>query len=109
MSDSVTDLIRDCVSLLHPAFYRVADARSSAFEFYHQFRKLWDKGVPVGYGLGHVIIDPVGPVTFVIRRLAEGSVPAAELAIIHFGDDAPSTATHIIRDGRLQSAGSGNA
>lgn len=40
-----------------PAAARKARERSFLMEFYHEFRRLWDRAVPVQRGLGHVIIQ----------------------------------------------------
>ena len=39
-----------------PAARKVRE-RSFLMEFYHEFRRLWDKAVPVQRGLGHVVIQ----------------------------------------------------
>ena len=40
-----------------PAAARKFRERSFLMEFYHEFRRLWDKAVPVQRGLGHVVIQ----------------------------------------------------
>jgi hypothetical protein len=70
------DLVTEALNLLHPRFagkgdlaYPPADAdtpaaarkereRAALREFYHQFRRLWDKALPVRLGLGHLMIQP---------------------------------------------------
>lgn len=41
-----------------PAAARKDRERPFLLEFYHQFRRLWDKALPVQLGLGHVVIQP---------------------------------------------------
>ena len=68
-------LIVEALNLTHPRFalahgreYATGEAeeppaarkvreRSFLMEFYHEFRRLWDKAVPVQRGLGHVVIQ----------------------------------------------------
>ena len=40
-----------------PAAARKDRERPVVLEFYHQFRRLWDKALPVKLGLGHVVIQ----------------------------------------------------
>ena len=39
-----------------PAARKVRE-RSFLMEFYHEFRRLWDRAVPVQRGLGHIVIQ----------------------------------------------------
>src|SRR5687767_14679885 len=55
-----------------------------AHEFYHQFRKMWDRGIPVGIGLGHLIFRHVCPLSFGIDRLGEGGLPNGSYAVFDF-------------------------
>lgn len=66
-------LVVETLNLMHPRFaaahgreYTPAEAeeppaarkvreRSFVLEFYHEFRRMWDKAVPVQRGLGHII------------------------------------------------------
>src|SRR2546430_1671209 len=41
---------------MHPRFAG-RTARSFRYEFYHQFRRLWDKALPVRLGRGHVVVQ----------------------------------------------------
>ena len=68
-------LITEALNLTHPRFalangreYSPEEAaeppasrkvreRSFLMEFYHEFRRLWDRAVPVQRGLGHVVIQ----------------------------------------------------
>ncbi|QDU22494.1 hypothetical protein [Urbifossiella limnaea] len=76
MSHPFLDLATEALNQLHPRFagkgalaYPPGDADGPAAarkererpfvrEFYHQFRRLWDKALPVRLGLGHVVIQP---------------------------------------------------
>lgn len=75
-------LVVEALNLMHPRFaaahglaYPADEAdgptaarkereRSYLLEFYHQFRRLWDKALPVQLGLGHVVVqgEPGGAV-----------------------------------------------
>ncbi|MDB5308066.1 MAG: hypothetical protein JWO38_2268 [Gemmataceae bacterium] len=79
--DPFLALVVEALNLLHPRFasahglaYTADEAdtpaavrkereRSVLLEFYHQFRRLWDKALPVKLGLGHVVVqgDPDAP------------------------------------------------
>lgn len=81
MSRPFLDLVTEALNLLHPRFagkgsvaYPPEEAESPAAarkererpfarEFYHQFRRLWDKALPVRLGLGHLVVqaDPNPP------------------------------------------------
>ena len=52
-------LLVESLNLMHPRFA----AAHPLHEFYHQFRRLWDKALPVQLGLGHIIVqdDPDSP------------------------------------------------
>ena len=74
-------LVAEALNLMHPRFaaahglaYTPAEAgeppaarkareRSFLMEFYHEFRRLWDRAEPVRRGLGHLIVqgDPEAP------------------------------------------------
>jgi hypothetical protein len=76
-SAAVTDdpfltLIVEALNLMHPRFAGASGLGYAAdeptagskwreqpviMEFYHQFRRLWDKAVPVQLGLGHILIQ----------------------------------------------------
>lgn len=83
MTDPLLELITTALNLMNRPFVTPVTARGLAFEFYHQFRKLWDRGVPVGLGLGHILLKPVGA-GLVIERIAEQGVSAENLAAIVF-------------------------
>lgn len=84
MTDPVVELVGTALELMHPPFLVSGDPRSAGLEFYHQFRKLWDRGIPVGLGLGHVLLKPTPEGVLRLDRLAEGSQPAECLALVAF-------------------------
>ena len=72
MNDPFVDLIVEALNLTHPRFalaygreYDPADAaaarceceRPFLLEFFHQFRHLWERGLPGRLGLGHIVIQ----------------------------------------------------
>ena len=90
--DPFLTLLVEALNLMHPRF---ASAHP-LHEFYHQFRRLWDKALPVQLGLGHIVIQddpdaPPGPRPGLLfwqlepeRRLGAVSVveDAADIAIL---------------------------
>ncbi|MBA4187271.1 MAG: hypothetical protein C0467_04550 [Planctomycetaceae bacterium] len=74
-------LVVEALNLMHPRFaaahgreYTPTEAedppasrktreRSFVMEFYHEFRRMWDKAIPVQRGLGHILVqgDPDAP------------------------------------------------
>jgi hypothetical protein len=52
----VNELVLQCLETMNRAFVAPGDAPAAEREFYHQYRKLWDRGIPVGMGLGHVLL-----------------------------------------------------
>ncbi len=80
-TDPFISLVIEVLNLMHPRFaaahgraYTAEEAeeppaarkfreRSFLMEFYHEFRRLWDKAAPVRRGLGHVVVqgDPDSP------------------------------------------------
>jgi hypothetical protein len=71
-----------------PAARKVRE-RSFLMEFYHEFRRLWDKAVPVQRGLGHVVIqaDPdAGSRTpdLLFWQLGEHGQPDRRLGAVSF-------------------------
>ena len=86
-NEPLLELIADSLTLMNRSFTRVDDLRSYACEFYHQFRKMWDRGIPVGMGLGHITMKPLEASdrpAFLIERLAEKGQPARMLATVEF-------------------------
>jgi hypothetical protein len=98
-------LVVEALNLTHPRFalangreYSPAEAaeppaarkvreRSFLMEFYHEFRRLWDRAVPVQRGLGHVVIqaDPeAGSRTpdLLFWQLGEHGAPDRRLAAL---------------------------
>ena len=57
--DPFLTLLVEALNLMHPRFA----ASQPLLEFYHQFRRLWDKALPVQLGLGHIVVqkDPEAP------------------------------------------------
>ncbi len=104
MSHPFLDLVTEALNLLHPRFagkgtiaYPTADAdtpaaarkereRAVVREFYHQFRRLWDKALPVRLGLGHLMIQadtlPGRQPDLLIWQLGEHGAPDRRLAAI---------------------------
>ena len=84
------DLVVEALNLMHPRFARTNGADSFRLEFYHAFRRLWDKALPVKLGLGHVMLcdAPAGGLGFV--RLGENGQPDAPLGVVFFGEGAPA-------------------
>ena len=102
------DLVTEALNLLHPRFagkgtlaYPPAEADGPAAarkererpfvrEFYHQFRRLWDKALPVRLGLGHLLIqpDPAPPPgrqpDLLVWQLGERGDPDRRLAALSF-------------------------
>lgn len=99
MTDPLFELIGTALELMHRPFLVPGDPRSAELEFYHQFRKLWDRGIPVGLGLGHVLLKPTPEGILRIDRMAEKGQPAECLAVIAFGAEAfpPLESRHRIR------------
>jgi hypothetical protein len=76
MTDPFLSLVVEALTRTHPRFaaahgrsYTPEEAteppaarkwkeRSFLFEFYSEFRRLWDRAAPVQRGLGHVVIQP---------------------------------------------------
>ncbi len=107
MTDPFLALVADALNLMHPRFaaahglaYTAAEAdeppaarkvreRSFVMEFYHEFRRMWDRAEPVRRGLGHVVIqaDPdAGPRTpdLLFWTLGERGAADARLAAVSF-------------------------
>jgi hypothetical protein len=69
-----------------PAARKVRE-RSFLMEFYHEFRRLWDRAVPVQRGLGHIVIqaDPEGgsrTPDLLFWQLGEHGAPDRRLAAL---------------------------
>jgi hypothetical protein len=98
-------LVAEALNLMHPRFaaahglaYTPAEAgeppaarkareRSFLMEFYHEFRRLWDRAEPVRRGLGHVVVqaDPDAPARqpdLLFWTLGENGLPDRRLAAV---------------------------
>src|SRR5262245_24652015 len=87
----LTQLVVDALGFMNRSFADPADVRSMKFEFYAQVRRLWDRGVPVGLGLGHVLFRPTG-YGFEVVRIGEDGKPAGLAGVVGFGavpEDSP--------------------
>ncbi len=98
MTDPLHELVSNAIDLMNPSFVG-ADPR---FEFFHQFRKLWDRGIPVGMGLGHLLLK-ASDGGFHIIRLGEQGRTDELLAAVLF-DDRNDETDRVFRvvNGRLQ-------
>ncbi|HEY2787376.1 MAG TPA: hypothetical protein VGJ05_20640 [Fimbriiglobus sp.] len=76
---------------MNRSFVQPDDVRSLKFEFYAQVRRLWDRGVPVGLGLGHVLFRPTG-YGFAVERVGDDGKPAGMAGVIGF-DVVPEEST----------------
>ena len=107
MIDPFLALVTEALNLMHPRFaaahglaYTAEEAdeppaarkvreRSFVMEFYHEFRRMWDRAEPVRRGLGHVLIrsDPdAGARTpdLLFWKLGEHGAPDSRLAAVSF-------------------------
>lgn len=104
MTHPFLDLVTEALNLLHPRFagkgdlaYPPAEAdspaaarkereRAAVLEFYHQFRRLWDKALPVRLGLGHLMIQtdtlPGRQPDLLVWQLGESGAPDRRLAAV---------------------------
>src|SRR6266478_2800996 len=80
----LAQLVTDALGFMNRSFADPADVRSVKFEFYAQIRRLWDRGVPVGLGLGHVLFRPTG-YGFAVERIGDNGKPVGEAGVIGFG------------------------
>lgn len=86
MTNPLLELISTACELMNHSFAPPDLPASARLEFYHQFRKLWDRGIPVGMGLGHLLMKADGEL-LVIERIAEKGVAGEVLARIAFGEE----------------------
>ena len=96
------DLVVEALNLMHPRFARANGADSFRLEFYHAFRRLWDKALPVKLGLGHVMLhdEPAGDASgLYFWRLGEGGQPDAPLGVVVFSEAAVEGYPHVVRVG----------
>lgn len=80
----LTQLVTDALGFMNRSFSDTADVQGVKFEFYAQVRRLWDRGVPVGLGLGHVLFRPTG-YGFDVVRIGDDGRPAGTAGVIGFG------------------------
>lgn len=99
--DPFVDLVVESLNLMHPRFAAAfgreyASGESSLgkwrerpflCELHHQFRHLWERGLPGQLGLGHIVLQgedhDVGPVPdFLYWRLGEHGQPNRRLAAV---------------------------
>jgi len=100
------DLVVESLNLMHPRFGRACGEDSFRLEFYHAFRRLWDKALPVKLGLGHVMLNDAPPGGLGFVRLGEGGAADAPLGAVLFGD-APQVVgyPHVVRVAGAAGAG----
>jgi hypothetical protein len=81
------DLVVEALNLMHPRFAMGNGTDSFRLEFYHCFRRLWDKALPVKLGLGHVLLaaepDTKG---LYFQRLGENGQEDRHLGAVLFGE-----------------------
>jgi hypothetical protein len=103
VNDPLLDLLVESLNLIHPRFalaygreYGPADTEAAArrererpflLEFYHQFRHLWERGLPGRLGLGHIVVqgelNETGPLPdLLLWRLGEHGQPDTRLAAV---------------------------
>jgi hypothetical protein len=100
MTDPLRELIGTALELMNHSFAPPGDVASARLEFYHQFRKLWDRGIPVGMGLGHLLLKADGE-CLRIERIGEQGVVGATLAVISFdGTQSENDRIAVAHDGR---------
>ncbi len=94
MNDPFLMLLVESLNLMHPRFA----AAHPLHEFYHQFRRLWDKALPVQLGLGHIVVqdDPDSPPgsrpDLLIWRIGEGGQPDRRLGAVSLVESAADLA-----------------
>jgi hypothetical protein len=95
MTDPLRELLTDALGFIHPAFVDASKPTSVMCEFYHQFRKLWDRGIPVGMGLGHLLVKVLDDATLGIHRLGENGKSDEALAVIRFDETRSAAAGYL--------------
>ena len=93
MDEPLLELLTTAAKTMNRAFAPDGDVAAARLEFYHQFRKLWDRGIPVGMGLGHLLLKPDGE-CLRIERIAENGVPGENLTLIAFGGKDTELRSH---------------
>lgn len=99
MTDPLRELISTALELMNHSFAPPGDVAAARLEFFHQFRKLWDRGIPVGMGLGHLLLKADGEF-LLVERIAEKVQPGQRLATIAFGGSSEGDRIAIAHDGR---------
>lgn len=96
--DPFTMLVVEALNLMHPRFARANGLASIRYEFYHQFRHLWDRALPVQLGLGHVVVQsepepsPGPTADFLFWRLGERGAADERLGAVSFARLEDTTA-----------------
>lgn len=107
MTDPLRELIASALELMNHSFAPPGDVASARLEFYHQFRKLWDRGIPVGMGLGHLLLKADGD-CLRIERIGEKGVAGEILALIAFDmEDSQQERLETVRE-RIEVAHDGS-
>jgi hypothetical protein len=113
-------LVVESLNLMHPRFaaahgraYTPAEAeeppagrkpreRSFLMEFYHEFRRLWDRAVPVQRGCGHIVVqgepdNPARQPDLLFQQLGEQGQPDLRLAALSlvFGSNPRTLAAEL--------------
>jgi hypothetical protein len=105
MTDPLLELLTNALGLMNPNFVDASKPASAMCEFYHQFRKLWDRGIPVGMGLGHLLVKSLDESTLGIVRLGENGKSDETLIAICFDKvretDFPRTLFVAFRDSKF--------
>ena len=129
MPHPFVELAVEALNQLHPRFagkgtlaYSAADADGPAAarkererpfvrEFYHQFRRLWDKALAVRLGLGHLMIQadtlPGRQPDLLVWQLGENGAADRRFAALCFvsGSNADALAADLAALGRCLAAG----
>lgn len=129
MTHPFLDLVTEALNLLHPRFagkgelaYPPADAdspaaarkdreRAAVREFYHQFRRLWDKALPVRLGLGHLMVRadalPGRQADLLVWQLGENGAPDRRFAAVSLvsGTNPAALDADLAALGRARAAG----
>ena len=87
MDDPLRELVTDALGLMNRSFIDAEKPFSVQCEFYHQFRKLWDRGIPVGMGLGHLLVKQIAGGLGIVR-LGERGAENENLAAVLFDEAA---------------------
>lgn len=99
MTEPLRELIDTALELMNHSFAPPGDVAAARLEFYHQFRKLWDRGIPVGMGLGHLVVKSDGD-WLIVERIAERGQPGEILAEISFAGTSQGNRIAVAHDGR---------